>query len=153
MAVTWFIETLYADLKYIENRAVCLQTVHVLFTTCSIYIYNKLSVYENYINYYILHLRWDVYIIITIWCNVYMSLYILTKCYMEYNNGCNLPYVINYMIHLQFHHLTDCFENSPFTFVKTWALRIIKLRMEISSVLWCGTRITDTLVMLEKCIW
>ena len=31
-----------------------------------IYIYNKLSVYENYINYYILHLRWDVYIIITI---------------------------------------------------------------------------------------
>lgn len=118
-----------------------------------VYSYNKLSVYENYINYYILHLRWDVYIIITIWCNVYMSLYILTKCYMEYNNGCNLPYVINYMIHLQFHHLTDCFENSPFTLVKKWALRIIKLRMKISCVLWWDTRITDTLVMLEKCIW
>lgn len=50
--------------------------VHVLFTAYSMLSINRLSVYENYINYYILHLRWDAYIIITIRCNVYMSLYI-----------------------------------------------------------------------------
>lgn len=50
------------------------------------------------INYYTVHLRWDTYIITTIRCNIHV-IYILIKCYMEYNYECIYPTLSIVFIH------------------------------------------------------